>query len=52
MRIKKKLSAAKGAVDCFTNSPCQQLRECMGNSKENICISTTLASFSKKGNID
>ena len=32
---KEKLSAAKEAVDCYTNSHCQHLRECMGNSMDN-----------------
>ena len=33
MRIKK-LSVAKEAVDCYTNSPCQHIREYMENSME------------------
>ena len=37
MRIKK-LSKAKEVVDCYTNSPCQHLRECMENSMERILL--------------
>ena len=30
MRILSATREAKEAVDCYTNSPCQHLRECMG----------------------
>ena len=35
MRIKE-ISPTEEALDCYTNSPCQQLSKCMENSLENM----------------
>ena len=33
---KGRLPSAKKVIDCYTNSSCQHLRECLENSMENI----------------